>query len=172
MGGTRRSRLLIPLLIALVAGCSPGGTGGGTAPGAGGGGGGGNISAIDVCALLTSAEIEQALGSAMKPGVKETLTGNASGCDWDAQSEAAGLSLSVKITPFDQTLWDGETTTTGNVAVPGIGELAFRGFVSNGVMLIKKGGMEVDLQIVAIFLDEKKMEAGQETLAKLAVSRL
>lgn len=32
--------------------------------------------------------------------------------------------------------------------------------------------MEVDVQIVAVSLDEKKMEASQETLAELVVSRL
>ena len=36
--------------------------------------GAGDVSSLDACALLTPTEIQQALGVAMQPGVKQTTT--------------------------------------------------------------------------------------------------
>lgn len=186
MGATPRStRLFIPLLLVLLVGCGSSGTTGGTpgpvgqsapatasAGAANGGNGGGNIAAIDGCALLTPAEIESALGSKMNAGVKSAASGNKTGCKWEATEATSGLEVDIDITPFDQDLWNGETAISGTEAVPGVGDAAFRGFVSDGVILIKKGALEVDITIIAVFLDKAKVASGQLTLSKLVVSRL
>jgi hypothetical protein len=108
----------------------------------------------------------------MKDGVKESLSGQAAGCDWLPQAGTAGLEVDVKITPFDQDLWNGEISGKGIEAVPGVGEAAYRGFVSPGVLLIKKNGMEIDLLIIALLVPLDKVKAAQAPLANRVLSRL
>jgi hypothetical protein len=132
----------------------------------------GDISKIDTCSLLTPKEIEAAVGSPMQDGHKANHSGNTAGCEWMPQQESAGLEVDVTITPFDQDLWNRETTVTGIEAVPGVGDAAFRGFVTAQLLLIKQDGMEVDLAVIAPLLPIQKVKDAQVPLAKTLLSRL
>jgi hypothetical protein len=91
-GQARRAALagIVIVSLALLAGCAGGFTVGG--PGSsGGGGGGGQAFTGNVCALLTSAELEQTTGE--KFGAPTAGTGK---CDWEMASGMGALSLEIK----------------------------------------------------------------------------
>jgi len=155
-----------------------GGGGGGSSvpvvtlpPGGGGGGGGSGIGAINTCALLTTDELKAAMGSAVKDGVLKNSDGKAE-CDWSPQNDADGFEVDIDIAAFDQSLWDSEISGSGIQPVPGLGEAAYRGFVSLGVLLIKKNGMEIDLAVIAPLMADDKMEAAQVKLAQAMLTRI
>ncbi len=142
---------------------------GGAGSGASGGTTTGNATAVDACSLLTPAEIQSAIGVAVKDGVPNK-TDTASQCEWDSQDDSAGVSLSVAT--YDDTLYKTLGSAKDAVPVSGIGESAFKGIPHAGDLAIKQGGDEIDLGIVDFTLDPAKVDAADLTLAKLVLSRI
>jgi hypothetical protein len=156
--------LAILLGLALIASCSKPSSstraaGSGAAP------------SIDACALLTPSEIQQALGVAMKPGVKQT-TSTSSQCQWDSQEESAAAGVSVSVATYDDALF--RTLSGSKLAKPvsGFGEAAFKGVPHAGDLVIKRDGREIDLGIVDFRLAPEKVDNAAANLAKLVLSRL
>src|SRR5438093_11430058 len=94
-GGSMRKSLTILLGLAAVAACSK--------PSTPARRGGDDVSSVDACALLTPNEIQQVLGVAMKPGVKQT-TSTSSQCQWDSQDESEAVGVSVRVATYDDAL--------------------------------------------------------------------
>jgi hypothetical protein len=78
--------------------------------------GAGDVSSVDACALLTPSELQQGLGVAMKPGVKQT-TSTSSQCQWDSQDESEAVGVSVAT--YDDALF--RTMSGANKAPAGVG---------------------------------------------------
>ena len=128
-------------------------------------------SSIDACALLTPSEIQQAIGVAMKPGVKQT-TSTSSQCQWDSQDESAAAGVSVSVATYDDALFRTQAGSKLAVPVSGFGEAAFKGFPHAGDLVIKRGSREIDLGIVDFRLPQEKVDNAAGSLAKLVLSRL
>ncbi len=58
------------------------------------------------------------------------------------------------------------------VARPGIGDAAYRGFVSPGNLLIKKGNMEIDVLLITVNVPLQKVKDAQVPLATKLLSRI
>lgn len=164
VGSLRRLGGAALLAAALIA------CGGTTVPSASDGGG--SISQIDACALLTSAEIQAALGKPIGAGVKEDPSGNSTGCDWEGANETDGVAITLTIDEFDQEFWTTVKGTEGVEPMSGIGEEAVRGWVTTSLLMVKHESMEIDLAVVSVFLEDPAIKAALETLGKLVVSRL
>jgi len=174
-------RLSVVIVVAglVIGGCSStassagpegsGAAGGGGASAAAGGGG--NASGVDACSLLTPAEIQGALGVAVKAGAP-LAEDDPSQCEWDSQDDSAGVGVSLAVTPYDDTLWKTMSSAQQATAVQGLGEAAFKGYPHAGDLSIKQGGNEIDLGIVDFTSDQGKVDAADMTLAKLVLSRL
>jgi Protein of unknown function (DUF3558) len=132
-----------------------------------------NASSIDACALLTPAEIQQALGVAMKPGVKQT-TDDASHCQWEAQDEndASGASVSVSVATFDATLFGTMSSAKAAVPVSGFGTRAYKDYPHGGDLAIEHDGHEVDVGAIDFKLQKPQLDEVTAKLAKLVLSRL
>ena len=172
---------------ALIAACtgtpagSPGSStaagGGGSDPGvqASGGSpvaqGGGGVSSTDGCALLTPAEIQQALGAAVKAGTFQTGNPDQVNCDWEGQDDDT-LSVGVIVQPFDDNLWSAMSSAANATAVSGLGEAAYKNYPHAGDLSIKQGGHEIDLGVVDFKDDQQKVDAAVLALAKLVLSRV
>jgi hypothetical protein len=163
-----RAGLALVLALFLVAcGGGPGATVGG-----GGGGGGGDIGRIDACGLLTPAEIQAAVDKPVKAGVREDPSGDPAECTWEGTVASDAVAVSVSIDEFDQDLWNLEKGSAGVEAMPGIGDEAFRGFVTSSLLIIKKGNLEIDLSVISLYDDDATIKGAQDALGKLVVSRL
>ena len=175
--GRRHASLVVVLAVLVLGACTsttpsastPGGGGGPSA--SSGSGGGGNAESIDTCALLTPAEIQQAVGVAVKAGVKQTSTDQSS-CTWDSQDENAATSVGVTVQKYQDFLWQTLAGSKYAIAVSGMGEAAFKNFPHPGDISIKQGGYEIDLGIVNFTLDQPAEDAAAVTLAKLVLGRL
>jgi len=132
---------------------------------------GGDVSSVDACALLTPSEIQQVLGVAMKPGVKQT-TSTSSQCQWDSQDESEAVGVSLSVSTYDDTLF--RTMSSSNKAVPvsGFGEAAFKGYPHAGDIAIKQKGHEIDVGVVDFKLAPANVDGAAATFAKLVLSRL
>ena len=123
------------LLLAACSGSSTpasttaGGGGATSAPGVtaqSGGGGNGSVTGMKACSLLSTAEIQAALGSAMKDGVEQD-TDNQVDCEWDSQADG-GPSMGLIVKTYDDTLW--QTMSSSQLATPisGFGDAAYAGY--------------------------------------------
>jgi hypothetical protein len=164
-GGGRRIGLSA-LLVGVLAGCA------GNVSGDGPNGNAGTLARIDACSLLTPAEIQEALGKPVKAGVPTDRSGDSVSCDWDGQVEGDAVAVTLQIDAFDMDLWRIETSAEGVERMPGIGDEAVRGWITNGLLLIRTGAYEVDLGVIAVFADDATIKAAQDRLGKLVVSRL
>lgn len=133
--------------------------------------GAGDVSAVDACALLTPSKIQQALGVAMKPGVKQT-TSTSSQCEWDSQDESEAVGVSVSVATYDDALF--RTMSSANKALPvsGLGEAAFKGYPHAGDIAIKQKGHEIDVGVVDFKLAPAKVDGAAAMFAKLVLARL
>ena len=126
---------------------------------------------IDVCALLTPAEIQQTLGVAMKPGVKQT-TDNSSQCQWDSQDESDAVGVSVSVATYDDKLYHTMSSAQAAKPVSGFGEAAYKDYPHGGDIAIKHDGHEIDIGVVDFKLSNEKLDAAAATFAKLVLSRV
>ncbi len=126
---------------------------------------------IDVCALLTPAEIQQTLGVAMKPGVKQT-TDNSSQCQWDSQNESDAVGVSVSVATYDDKLYHTMSSAQAAKPVSGFGEAAYKDYPHGGDIAIKHDGHEIDIGVVDFKLSNEKLDAAAATFAKLVLSRV
>jgi hypothetical protein len=133
--------------------------------------GGGDVSSTDACALLTPAEIQQALGVAVKPGVKQT-TATSAQCQWDSQDEGAAAGVSVSVATYDDALFHTMSSASKAVPVSGLGEAAFTGYPHAGDVSIRQKGFEVDVGIADFKLASASADSIAVTLGKLVLSRL
>lgn len=133
--------------------------------------GAGDVSSIDACALLTPAEIQQALGVAVKPGVKQT-TDSQSECQWDSQDESAAVGVSVSVATYDDVLFRTLASAKAAVPVSGLGEAAYKGYPHAGDVSIKHDGHQVDVGIVDFKLSSDQADGVAIGFAKLVLSRL
>lgn len=167
------------LLLAACSGSSTpasttaGGGGATSAPGVtaqSGGGGNGSVTGMKACSLLSTAEIQAALGSAMKDGVEQD-SDNQVDCEWDSQADG-GPSMGLIVQTYDDTLW--QTMSSSQLATPisGFGDAAYTGYPHKGDIAIKVKGYEVDLGIVDFQDPQSKIDAADQSLAKLVLSRL
>jgi hypothetical protein len=152
---------------------TPAGGGGGTSgPGATSqSAGGGDVSSIKACSLLTPAEIQSALGAAMKDGLEQDTDGQVE-CNWDPQNDTEATAVSVSVARYDDTLWQTISQAQGATPVSGFGEAAFSGFPHDGDLSIKKDGFQIDIGIVYFGTDQAKVKAADATFANLVLSRL
>jgi uncharacterized protein DUF3558 len=132
---------------------------------------GGNVSSIDACALLTPAEIQQALGVAMKPGVRQT-TSTSSQCEWDSQDESEAVGVSVSVATYDDAVFRTLASAKSAVPVPGLGEAAYKGVPHSGDIILKQGGHEIDVGVVDFKLATPKVEEAAAKFTKLVLARL
>jgi len=130
-----------------------------------------DASSIDACALLTPSEIQQALGVAVKAGVKQT-TSTSSECQWDSQDESAAAGVSVSVARYDDVLFHTQASSKLAVPVSGLGEAAFKGFPHAGDLFIKQGGYEIELGVVDFRMAPEKVDNAARHLATLVLSRL
>jgi hypothetical protein len=156
--------LMMFLGLAALAACSKPSTRGRNA-------GPGDVSSVDACALLTPAEIQQALGVAMKSGVKQT-TSTSSQCQWDSQDESEAVGVSVSVATYDDALFRTMSSAQKAVPVSGLGEKAFKGYPHAGDIAIKQKGHEIDVGVVDFKLAPPKVDGAAATFAKLVLSRL
>jgi hypothetical protein len=130
-----------------------------------------DVSAIDACALLTQAEIRQALGVAMKPGFKQA-TEDSSQCRWDSQNESDAASVSVSVATYDDKLYRTMSSAQAAKPVSGFGEAAYKDYPHVGDIAIKHAGHEIDIGVVDFKLSNEKADAAAATFAKLVLSRV
>ena len=130
-----------------------------------------DMPSIDVCALLTPAEIQQTLGVAMKPGVKQT-TDNSSQCQWDSQNESDAVGVSVSVATYDDKLYHTMSSAQAAKPVSGFGEAAYKDYPHGGDIAIKHDGHEIDIGVVDFKLSNEKLDAAAATFAKLVLSRV
>jgi hypothetical protein len=191
---TRLGYAVVGLVVALAAGCTggasvtPAGGDSGQSSGApasaaasgaasaGSGGGGGSIG--DPCALLTAAEIGDALSVPMKDGVVTHTGPDSSDCSWDAEDLSQGAALNLTLERFDQDLWDSfkqmGPPEDPTVDIPGIGDATIRigGVILGGTYVVKTGDRDASFLIVAINLDDAARDAASQALAKLIAERM
>lgn len=166
---------------ALLAACAGSGTPTATPAGGGGGtnapgatnqsAGGGDVSSIKACSLLTPAEIQSALGVAMKDGVEQDSDGQVS-CNWDPQDDTEPTGVSVTVATYDDTIWQTFSKAQGATPVSGFGEAAFSGYPHDGDLWIKQGGFQINVGIVYFGTDQAKVAAADSTFANLVLGRL
>src|SRR3954454_21176496 len=125
-----------------------------------------DVSSVDACALLTPAEIQQALGVAMKPGVKQT-TSTSSQCQWDSQDESEPVGVSVSVATYDDALFRTLASAKKAVPVSGLGESAFKDYPHSGDIMLKHDGHEIDIGVVDFKLATAQVDAAAATFAKL-----
>jgi hypothetical protein len=132
---------------------------------------GGNVSSIKACSLLTPADIQSALGVAMKDGVEQDSDGQVE-CDWNPKDDDTGPAVSVSVATYDDAVW--QTLSHGENATPigGFGDAAYTGFPHQGDIAIKVKGFEVDLGIVDFTDPAAKIDAADKSLAQLVLGRL
>jgi hypothetical protein len=128
-----------------------------------------DVSSVEACALLTPAEIQQALGVAMKPGVKQT-TSTSSQCQWESQD--GNDAVSVSVASYDDALF--RTLASAKMAVPvsGLGESAFKGYPHYGDITIKHDGHQIDIGVVDFKLARPQVDSVAAIFAKSVLSRL
>ena len=80
-----------------------------------------------------------------------------------------GMDVYVRV---DADLWAIETKAEGVEPMAGIGDEAVRGWITTGLLLIRKGDYEIDLGVIAIFADDATIKAAQQTLGKQVVARI
>ena len=133
--------------------------------------GGGDVSSLDACALLTPTEIQQALGVAMKPGVKQT-TSTSSQCQWDSQDESEAVGVSVSVATYDDALFHTQASAQKAVPLSGLGEAAYKGYPHAGDIFLKHDGHEIDVGVVDFKLPPPKVDSAAAGFAKSVLSRL
>ena len=133
--------------------------------------GAGNVSSIDACALLGQAEIQQAVGVPMKPGVRQT-TDNSSQCQWDSQNDADAVGVSVSVATYDDQLFTTMSSAKAAVPVSGFGEKAYKDYPHHGDIAIKHDGHEIDIGVADFKMSDAKLDGVTAGFAKLVLSRL
>ena len=133
--------------------------------------GAGDVSSLDACALLTPTEIQQALGVAVKPGVKQT-TSNYSQCQWDSQDESDAVGVSVSVATYDDALFRTQASAKRAVPLSGLGEAAYKGYPHAGDIFLKHDGHEIDVGVVDFKLPPPKVDSAAAGFAKSVLSRL
>jgi hypothetical protein len=163
-----RTRSLVPIgtlgIALLLVACSTSGS-----PAATGAGNGRSISSIDPCSLLTPAEIKTALGFDVKAGVAQS-TDTQVDCEWESQD--GGSSVGVTVAMYDDAVWQALSKTSNAKPISGFGDAAYTGVPHAGDIAIKKGSLEIDLGIVNFTIDEGKIDAADQSLATLVLSRV
>jgi hypothetical protein len=149
-----RSLVLGVSATILLAACSGGGAPG--APASGGAGGGGPTAApqtastgtagapagpIDVCAVVTAADVAPFYSGPVTAQTEPGLTGEASGCHYIANQHPGNESLSIEVVAGDQagSFWTGNIPPQGDDDVPltGVGDQAMRKAGSPDLVSIK-----------------------------------
>jgi hypothetical protein len=165
---TRHPAAALGLALAALAACSkppaPRGN-------PGGGPGGGNVSSIDACALLSVAEIQQAVGVPMKPGVRQT-TDDSSQCQWDSQDDGDAVGVSVSVATYDDKLFTTMASAKAAVPVSGFGEKAYKDYPHGGDIAIKHDGHEIDIGVVNFKMSTAQLDGVAAGFAKLVLARL
>jgi hypothetical protein len=133
--------------------------------------GGGDTTSLSGCSLLTTAEIQQAIGAAVKAGTYQTGNPDQRNCDWEGQDDDT-LSVGVIVQPYDDSLWTTMSSASAATAVSGLGEAAYKGYPHAGDVAIKQGGHEIDVAIIDFKDDQQKVDAAVLALAKLVLSRV
>ena len=133
--------------------------------------GAGDVSSLDACALLTPSEIQQALGTAMKAGVKQT-TSTSSQCQWDSQDESDAVGVSVSVATYDDALFRTQASAKKAVPLSGLGEAAYKGYPHAGDIFLKQDGHEIDVGVVDFKLPQPKVDSAAAGFAKSVLSRL
>jgi hypothetical protein len=159
-----RRSLAVLLGLALIASCSKPSSSGRAASTR-------DATSLDACSLLTPAEIQQALGVAVKPGVKNT-TNTASQCQWDSQDESQGVGVSVSVGTYDDGVFKMESSAKIAKPVSGYGDAAFKGWPHYGDLVIKRGDKEIDVGVMNLRMAREKVDSASGNLAKLVLSRL
>ena len=157
-------RLTMVLGLAAAAACSKAAPRAGTTRAA-------EVSSIDACALLTPSEIQEALGVAMKPGVKQAAS-TSSQCQWDSQDESGAVGVSVSVATYDDALFHTQASAKQAVAVSGLGAAAYKDYPHAGDIFLKHQGHEIDVGVVDFKLAQPKVDGAAATFAKLVLSRL
>lgn len=185
----RLSRLAALAATALLLGActaggsspSAGGNGGGSSPSAGGNGGGsssaapasngggGSASSLDACKLLTTAEIQSAVGWPVGTGLLQN-TDTQTDCEWSQADQTGGVGLIIH--DFDASLWQAGSSAGNSTAVSGIGDAAYKGWPHAGDLAIKYKGYEVDVAIIDFQKPAATVDSEVLVLAKLVLSRL
>ncbi len=85
--------------------------------------------AIDVCAVVTAADVAPLFSGAVTATAEQGLTGTASGCSYASTQTGEGIAMEVVTGDAASTYWSGNTPPSGNadtIPVAGIGDKAMR----------------------------------------------
>jgi len=132
---------------------------------------GGGDSSMSGCSLLTTAEIQEAIGAAVKAGTYQTGNPEQVNCEWDGQNDDT-LAVGVTVQPYDDSLWTTMSSASAATAVSGLGEAAYKGYPHAGDLAIKQAGHEIDVAIIDFKDDQQKVDAAVLALAKLVLARV
>jgi hypothetical protein len=164
----RTSRLVLVIaIVTVIAGCSS--AGGGAAP-TGGGAAGPNGLPGSACSLLSTAEIQSAIGAAVKAGV-ETDTDTQVGCDW-ASATDTGPAAGIVVAKYNDSLWQAGAGAGISKAVSGIGDAAFENWPTAGTLNVKAQGYAVTVGVADFNKTSDQADAEATTLAQLVLSRI
>jgi hypothetical protein len=163
----RRSRLVLVIAVVTLLGACSGG--GGAAP-TGGGAAGANGLPGSACSLLTTAEIQSAIGAAVKAGV-ETDTDTQVGCDW-ASATDTGPAAGIVVAKYSDSLWQAGAGAGISKAVSGIGDAAFENWPTAGTLNVKAKGYAVTVGVADFSKSTDAADAEAMTLAQLVLSRI
>ena len=120
--------------------------------------------------LLTAAEIQQAVGFAVNPGVVQN-SDNQSDCEW-ASTESDTASVGLTVSTYDDFLWQTASSAANSKAVSGIGDAAFKGWPTFADLTIKAKGYQVVVAIADFQAKQDAIDSANLAMAKLVLSRL
>jgi hypothetical protein len=149
-----------------ASGATSGTTGDASAPAPAGGG----DPTTNACGLLTAAEIQQAVGFAVNPGVVQN-SDNQSDCEW-ASTESDTASVGLTVSTYDDFLWQTASSAASSKPVAGIGDAAFKGWPTFADLTIKVKGYQVVVAIADFQAKQDAIDSANLALAKLVLSRL
>jgi hypothetical protein len=135
-----------------------------------GGGNGADAGTLNACNLLTTAEIQAAVGWAVKDGVLQQSDGQAD-CEWTAAADESSA-VSVTVANYNDFLWQSGANAAKSTAVSGIGDAAFKGWPTFVALNIKVKGYAVTIGVVDFKIANDKVDAEDLALAKLVLPRL
>jgi len=128
-----------------------------------------DLATLDVCALLTVAEIEAALGKS-KPG-----SGDKTKCVWQSEAKSPDFEIEVEIEEITKAGLERFEDSLKNAeyyeVITGLGEAAsfHKGFKA---LAIKHNGLIITLQIRSAYMAPEKVDAARVPFGKAIVGRL
>jgi hypothetical protein len=137
----------------------------------------GSIGDLDICAMISVKEIESTTGFNVGAGHKLKEQSGTAGCQWDGTPSQAIQFVTISVFAFSEDAWfpPDAGDPTGEM-VTGVGDEAYRKEIglsgSAGDLVVKSGGLIVNITLFNDARKFKELHPQQVTLANLLISRL